>query len=133
MPITEEQAEMLKKVVMDQRHFIYKDVLKCLSDFDSRWVIYHLKTMWWFERFDRCPYCHEEIVITRRNSKQIYCCNKHRRAYANEEKRPYKTFVCQYCGEEFLEYTFRKAKYCSNHCAALAREAAKRAKKAEQK
>ena len=118
MPLSEEQRKQLKKFIVKERHFIIKDIIAFMPDVDRKTLRSAIKNMWDFIRYDHCPYCHTEIVIMDRNRQQVYCCPEHKKAYNNKHRAKTRKAVCEYCGEEFTTYSFRKTRYCSPWCAA---------------
>ena len=111
-------AKEEKKFIVKERHFIVKDIIAFMPDVDRKTLRGAIKNMWDFIRYDHCPYCHAEIVIMDRNRQQVYCCPEHKKAYNNKHRAKTRTAVCEYCGEQFTTYSFRKTRYCSPWCAA---------------
>ena len=70
-------------------------------------------------RFDPCPVCGKEVPVKHIRGRQaIYCSIKCRNIdYKENHKRRHQRCVCEYCGKEYLQYTFVKSRFCSRSCA----------------
>ena len=72
-----------------------------------------------FHKVVNCPYCGEEIVVSGKlhNSCQKFCSLEHKNKYHSERRKKDKKFICEECGKEFYDYSFRKPRFCSVSCA----------------
>jgi len=126
---TNEQMEALRQFIVNGKHRFYDDAVNFFNGtFDNRSLRNALRKARWFVTFRMCEYCHKEMIVTRDFYERKYCCKEHRILYHNKF-RHIKICECEYCGEEFYPFTYRRGRFCSRHCAAMFREAAKREKK----
>lgn len=131
MPLTKEEEEKLWNFVVKGKNYIFRDAVEYMKPMHILKLVGNIRNIKWILEIKYCEYCHQQMFITKNFTQRRFCCKEHRILYHNEN-RGYKKFVCEWCGETFYEYTYRKARFCSKECAGYAREAAKRAKKAEQ-
>lgn len=103
--------------LIDQKVYVYRELYNRL-DRDPRTREF-LKKHPYFKCFRKCKYdrCGKEFIVTKRNAKQLYCCEKHRKAsFVGSERAKTKVGKCLYCGKEFLQYNFRNNKFCCVGC-----------------
>ena len=131
--MTEEEKKKIEDIIVKQKIYVYDDVVSLmgLPRTEVRKMVRRALD-WRFRRFEKCPYCHREIIITWSNPQKKFCNPEHRKLYNNRNRNKSKISICARCGKEFSQYSFRNSKYCSIECAARDREEAKR-KKAEKK
>jgi len=122
----EEMKQQLKEFILEERHFIVKDIYDFMPDADHQSIRNTIKRSGYFLRYSRCPYCNTEILITNRNRQQVYCCTEHKKIYNSKHRLKTRIAVCEYCGEEFATYSFRKTRFCSTWCSAHYREESKK-------
>ena len=128
MPITPEQEEEMRRYIIVENHHIFSDVCKHFN-IDSRILRFALPKTFWFSHFARCEHCWQEMVVCRDFFERKFCCKEHRLAHYRANRKV-KLCICEYCGEDFLPYTYRRGRFCSRKCAAMFREEArKKAKK----
>ena len=129
--LTEEQLEELRKFIIDGKHHLYEEAVNFFNgEVDNKKLRYSLRKTRWFIEFRMCKYCRKEMIVCRDFTERKYCCKEHRILYHNAcFNRHIKICDCEYCGEEFYPYTYRRGRFCSRLCAALYREDAKRKKK----
>lgn len=129
--LSAEKLEELRKFIIDGKHYLYEDAVNFFNgEVDNKTLRYSMRKTRWFIKFEMCEYCHKEMVVCRDFTERKFCCKEHRILFHNlGYNRNYKICRCEYCGEEFWTYTFRRARFCSPHCAALSREETKRKKK----
>ncbi len=122
----EEQKQQLEEFIFKEQHFIVDDIYAFMPDADHHFIRNAIKHSGHFLRYSRCPYCNTEIVITNRNRQQVYCCTEHKKTFNSKHRVKTRIAVCEYCGEEFATYSFRKARFCSPWCSAHYREELKK-------
>ena len=132
MPLTEEEEMKMWDFIVKGKHNIFEDVVEYMKpEVGIHKILANLPKTRWFIGFEYCQHCHKQMIVTRQYTERKFCCKEHRIQYHNEN-RNLKKCICEYCGRVFHTYTFRNSRFCTRECAAYAREAAKRAKKAEQ-
>lgn len=133
MPLTEEQKIKLRKFILEERHFLYKDVSDFMPEVDYRTLRAGIQRMYWFINYTTCPLCRRSIIITDRNRQQVYCCQEHKKKYNNTHRAKTRKDICEHCGQEFTTYSFRKTRFCSSWCAAIHRSEIIKKKKEQEK
>ena len=68
-----------------------------------------------------CKNCGRQITTLPGRKEKRFCSDKCRMTWWNSHreavnKKAYRTFVCEYCGKEFLSYATDSRKYCSREC-----------------
>ncbi len=56
-----------------------------------------------------CPTCSKEFRTT--NRKQVHCSHT-----CTTDPRKKKTFICAWCGKEFVTWAYRNQRFCSRQC-----------------
>ena len=72
-----------------------------------------------FRRFENCPYCGREIIITWHNPQKKFCNSDHKKRYFNTHRKKTKISICKCCGKEYTEYSFRNNQFCSIRCSRI--------------
>lgn len=74
----------------------------------------------WVERFAKCPNCGAEFAIPLKRGKgrtRVFCSDKCKRAFNSKRRKKGVTLICEECGREYLQFSFRKSRFCSRSCA----------------
>ncbi len=128
MVLTQEQKDFLKKLIFKENFFSYDELCKRIGG-PRPPIRTALKQMPGVIRIQACPYCKKEMIITRFNSQQKFCSIEHKNKYHSANRKKSKLSICENCGKEFYQYSFRNSKFCCCSCAAEHREQVKRDKK----
>lgn len=72
--------------------------------------------------FDVCPQCGARLIHLPKHKKKKFCSDKCRMLWWNSHldrvnRKAYYTFVCKYCGKEFVSYGNDHRIFCSRECA----------------
>ena len=127
MVLAQEQKELLKKLIFEDNISSYDELCKRIGG--PRPPIRNaIKQIPGVIRIQACPYCKKEMVITRLNKQQKFCSAEHKNKYHSANRKKDKLSICENCGKEFYQYSFRNNKFCSCLCAAEHREKQKREK-----
>lgn len=80
---------------------------------------------------DRCLNCGKHINIISGRKPRKFCSDKCRMEWWNAhqdqvKRKAFYTFICPYCGRQFLSYGNKERKCCSRECSAKARQKVKK-------
>ena len=128
MVLTEQQKEYLEELIFEDCVYSYDEICEKIGG-PRPPIRAAIKEMVGVIRFIKCPECGREVVVTWFNRQQRFCCISHKNKYHSSRRKKTKLTICQNCGKEFYQYSFRNSVYCSCSCAAEHREAVKREKK----
>ena len=68
-----------------------------------------------------CPYCNREFFLSLSWKATKFCCPEHKKLYFQKHRAKTKVSICEHCGKEFRQYSFRNCRFCSPQCAGLHR------------
>ena len=66
-----------------------------------------------------CRYCNSPFEVIKSQKDVVhYCCKECRLAdgWIPSDPSKHSIFVCEWCGQEFEEWTYRQPRFCSNQC-----------------
>lgn len=69
----------------------------------------------------KCGYCGRAFFLRASSRATKFCCPEHKKLYFQKHRAKTKVSICEHCGKEFRQYSFRNCRFCSPQCAGLHR------------
>ena len=125
--LSDEQKEYIRKLIFEDKILDYDKIVELVGG-PRPPIRLAIKQLPGVLRIETCPECGKDTIITHWNKQQKFCCNEHKKKYYNTHRKKTKLTVCENCGKEFYQYSFRNSRFCSCSCAAGHREDLKKQK-----